>query len=93
MIPHEVSAPRVSAFPRSACGGTAPPPFNHNRNRDISSATALARLSNYSKIMLVVLGLNQRFLTLSPQEPSRQEEAVTRFLNVHGKSGGQSVNF
>ena len=65
MIPHEVSAPRVSAFPRSACGGTAPPPFNHNRNRDISSATALARLSNYSKIMLVVLGLNQRFLTLS----------------------------
>ena len=26
MIPHEVSAPRVSAFPRSACGGTAPPP-------------------------------------------------------------------
>ena len=27
MIPHEVSAPRVSAFPRSACGGTAPPPL------------------------------------------------------------------
>ena len=70
MIPHEVSAPRVSAFPRSACGGTAPPPSTTTATGIYLRQPRLRVVKLNCKIMLVVLGLNQRFLTLSPQKPS-----------------------